>query len=109
VKDRWGKPVKLDWPAHHELWVLAAIELPVPERIHAFDDIAAMTGRSYASIQWKATELRKMRYAADAAARAAAHDAVTALARKPSPAPLFPPSTINTSAKALALRTGSRA
>jgi len=48
--DRFGQPILIGWPAHHILWVQAAMMLDIPERQAAFRDIAQMTGRSYKSV-----------------------------------------------------------
>lgn len=53
MKDRFGHPVSVGWPAHHILWIEAAMTLPRRERLAAFDDIGEMTGRGSASVYYK--------------------------------------------------------
>lgn len=62
--DRFGKPVLVGWPAHHILWIEAAMTLPRTQRMEAFTDIAEMTGRSYACVHWKYREILCEREAA---------------------------------------------
>lgn len=50
--DRFGNFVQVGWPAHHILWIRAAMSLEAHEMREAFHDIASLTGRSYACV-WR--------------------------------------------------------
>lgn len=58
MKDRWGNQIQVGWAEHEILWVKAAIKLPRDERIEAFQDIAAMTGRTEFAVRDKAMVIR---------------------------------------------------
>lgn len=55
--DRFGKTIKVDWSAHEELWVEAALSLPRIERTDALWDIAQMTGRGIHAVRAKAEKI----------------------------------------------------
>lgn len=56
--DRHGKPISVAYAEHELIWIRAAIRLPRDDRTEAFQDIAAMTGRTEFHIRAKATEIR---------------------------------------------------
>lgn len=62
--DRFGHRVSVGWPAHHILWIEAAMTLPHAERIDAFNEIGEMTGRGYAAVYHQSTEILRRREAA---------------------------------------------
>lgn len=51
--DRFGKPIVIGWHDHELLYIYAALTLPKAERIAAYPDIAAMTGRTIRQVQSK--------------------------------------------------------
>lgn len=59
--DRFGRPIRLGFADHEILWIEAALTLWGRARREAFEDISAMTGRSYESIQAKAYKLTNAR------------------------------------------------
>ena len=76
VVDRYGSPIRVGWPAHHLVWLRAAMTLDGQERRDAYQDLAELTGRSWRSI-WAqarlleaqdARALRRARLAGKAAA-----------------------------------------
>jgi hypothetical protein len=86
MKDRFGNPIIIGWPAHHILWIEAAMTLPHRERIAAFQEIADMTGRGYASVYGKYRDiLRERDVAKRRAALVAASRAYQATAGSVSP------------------------
>lgn len=56
--DRFGKPLYMFWKAHELEWIMAASSLPKRERIMAYRDISAMTGRSINAIHSRANRLK---------------------------------------------------
>jgi hypothetical protein len=49
--DRWGRRINVGWADYEVLWVEAAVTLPTRiERYAAYEDISAMTGRSFAAV-----------------------------------------------------------
>jgi len=57
--DRFGRPVVVGWPRHHILWIRAAMSLDGQERREAIQDIADMTGRSYACVWAMQSRIRE--------------------------------------------------
>jgi len=56
--DQAGKPVIVSWPEYQHLWLRAAMSLTKRDRWNALEDIASMTGRSFASVKRKAEMLQ---------------------------------------------------
>jgi len=85
MKDRFGRSIQVGWPEHHILWIEAAMTLPRAERNVAFNDIAEMTGRGYASVYYKYRDILREREAAkrrsDLAAQSRAHQEAAASVR----------------------------
>lgn len=57
--DRWGNPIKIGWSQSELLWVLAAINLDVAERIAAYQDISDMSGHPFAHVRQKANRIMR--------------------------------------------------
>ena len=57
--DRFGAPIIVGWPAHHILWLRAAMTLEAHKRRSAYQDITDMTGRSYACVWQMACRLER--------------------------------------------------
>lgn len=102
--DRFGRRIQVGWLAWEVEYLLAAITLPKRERRAAFEDIASMTGRKFAAIQFQA---HKYAVAAEAVARRERLGGDSA--PPPVPPAVLPPSQLNTSARMMALRCGARA
>ncbi len=51
--DRWGREIRIAWPAHHILWIEAAMSLPIGLRTPAYRDIMELTGRTMQAIEGK--------------------------------------------------------
>lgn len=102
-----GKKVFVGWSRHEILWVRAALDSRLTrfERAGAFEDIAAMTGRSFATVRGYAYGLAAIdRESARRARLAADRDS-----RPRIPPPPLPPSMLNRSARMQAMRMGGRA
>ena len=57
--DRFNNSIVVGWPAHHVLYLEAAMSLPtVAERTAAYRDIADLIGRSFQSVANKVYRLR---------------------------------------------------
>ena len=57
--DRWGHPIIVGWSDHQILWIEAALTLDGQERRNAFQDIAELVGRPYASVWAKAVDIER--------------------------------------------------
>ena len=69
MKDRFGNPINVGWPEHHILWLEAAMSLPARDRAEAFQDIADLTGRSFAAVYQKHCAILRERQAQNRRAR----------------------------------------
>lgn len=102
--DCHNKRIYVGWAEHEILWLQAAMVLPLSERSAAYQDIADMTGRTYAGITWQVSRQRGLERE---------HNRLVRLtAERPQritlpPVPL-PPSSMNTSPQMLAKRLGAR-
>ncbi len=56
--DRWGKPIIVGWTPTEMEWMNAVLTLPERERYAAYQDIAELSGRSYANVRDKANHIR---------------------------------------------------
>lgn len=56
--DQAGKPVIVGWPEYQLLYLRAAVSLTKRDRWEAYQDIAEMVGRSFASVKRKAEMLQ---------------------------------------------------
>lgn len=59
--DRFGNPIIIGWPAHHVIYLEAALSLPRSERAQAFQDIAELTGRALQLVRDKAYKIERER------------------------------------------------
>lgn len=53
-----GKRIVVGWASHEILWVEAALTLRGSEKFEALKDIAGMSGRSYAAVIAKASDIK---------------------------------------------------
>lgn len=57
--DAHGNPIQLAWSPVEIIWLEASITLPtLKERMDAYKDIAAMTGRTFSAIKAKALRMQ---------------------------------------------------
>ena len=102
--DRWGKTICVGWPAHHIIWLDAALSLAGEQRTSAFLDIAELTGRSFCAVRNKAYAVLQNKLDTLIAERAAVHKSTHAamVARRDAQrlAKAMPPSSITAPSKA---------
>lgn len=55
--DRYGNRIHVGWAEHEILWLRAAICLERQERLNAYRDISAMTGRTIESVRAQAAKI----------------------------------------------------
>jgi hypothetical protein len=96
-----GKRIYVGWAEHEILWLRAAMSATLnrKEKQEALQDIADMTGRSYANCCWQARRLAGFKERSDREEAQKQKPAVIALE----------PSVLNTSARMMAMRVGARA
>lgn len=59
MKDRHGNSIRVGFSEKEEIWIKAAMSLPIGERGEAYADIASMTGRKIEAIHSKVQWLRQ--------------------------------------------------
>ena len=59
--DRFGDPIRVGWAEYELLYLQAAMTLTRTERLEAFFDIAAMTGRTFIAVRQRAYALQAAR------------------------------------------------
>lgn len=57
--DRFGKEIRVAWADHEIIWIKAALKLDRWDRPAAYQDIAAMSGRTEFQVKRKAREVRE--------------------------------------------------
>lgn len=105
MMDHKGKTIFVGWAAHEIVWLTAAAGLPNREQREAYEDIADMSGRTFAAVQRQANRMAAGAREIARRARIAAEQPERVIL----PAAPLAPSTLNTSARMMAMRMGARA
>lgn len=61
MMDRFGDPIVIGWADHQLVWLEAAFSLPRADRALALNDVADLTGRSFAQCYWKCLEIGRQK------------------------------------------------